>query len=179
MPYIESAFHKAPPSKKAAVARKPRSKKTAPELEPKLKPPTRKFMTEAGAAYLKSLEGNSTITDYDQFIVSAPKTKKSPNTKTEASIAKKLRLNPEQTVNPDLEHRSVEKKSVQADLYNVGYLFLPCEDEKKIRGDTLSYLKHEYRAFAVSEVRADKTGYFMVFEKTVKGDRDLTKCFDI
>ncbi|KAH9209688.1 hypothetical protein DL95DRAFT_466542 [Leptodontidium sp. 2 PMI_412] len=175
MPVIESIFHKAPPSKPPA-ARKPRAKKAAPEPEPK--PAPKKFMTAAGAAYLKSLEGNSDTTDYDQFIAAPSKTKR-PNTETEASIAKKLRLNPEQITSPDLAHDRIEKDYVQEDLVNVGYLFLPCEDEKKIRGDTLPFLKNEYRAFAVTEVRADKTGYFMVFEKTAKGDRDLKKCFEL
>ncbi|KAG4439899.1 hypothetical protein IFR05_004623 [Cadophora sp. M221] len=177
MPFIESAFHKAP-RPKAAATRKPRAKKAAPEPEQMPKPAPKKFMTEAGAAYLKSLEGNTDTTDYDQFIAAPSKTK-CPNMETEASIAKKLRLNPEQITNPDLAHERVEKDSVQDDLINVGYLFLPCEDEQKIRGDTLPSLKNEYRAFAVTDVRADKTGYFMVFEKTAKGDRDLKKCFEL
>ncbi|PVH81453.1 hypothetical protein DL98DRAFT_571095 [Cadophora sp. DSE1049] len=134
-------------------------------------------MTAAGAAYLKSLESGDT-TDYDSYVAPAP-TLKRPSQETEASIAKKLRLNPEDVPNPDLNPNLIEQDSVQSDLINIGYLFLPCEDEKKIRRDALSFLKHEYRTFAVTEVRADKTGYFMVFEKTGKGDRNLKKCFEL
>ncbi|KAL2063284.1 hypothetical protein VTL71DRAFT_5089 [Oculimacula yallundae] len=173
MPVIESAFHKTPPPK---AGRKPRAKKAAPEPEPKRAP--KKFMTQAGAEFLKALDGSKN-TDYEKFIAEPSKSKR-PTTETEQSVAKKLRLNPEQTtIKEDRYHAMVEKESVQEALTDDGYLFLPCEDEKKIRGDRLTDLSYQYRAFAVTKVRADSTGYFMVFERTVKGDRDLKKCLGL
>ncbi|CZT09733.1 uncharacterized protein RAG0_14401 [Rhynchosporium agropyri] len=174
MSKIESAFHKTPPPKST---RKGRAKKPAPEPEPKPEP--RKFMTEAGIKYLKEHSIDSKkITEYEK-LVEDPSNLKRPSLETEASKAKKLRLDPEEVIKPDRDHARVEEDSVQACLINVGYLYLPCEDEKKVRGDSLPYLSYQYRAFAITDFRADKNGYFMVFEKTIKGDRDLKKCLEL
>lgn len=170
MPYVASAFRKAPPLK---ATRKPRAKKAAPKPEPA--PAPKKFMTEKGAAFFKALEGDSSSMDYDKFFT-APKNKRT-NPETEASIAKKLKLKPVQPANPDLEPHRLEKESVQDNLIGDSFLFLVCQDKEMIRGDKLRLLQYQYRAFAIIEVRADTTGYFMVFEKTVSGDRDLKKCW--
>lgn len=69
MPVIESAFHKTPPPQ---GARKPRTNAKAastPAQEPEPQP--KKFMTAAGATYLKSLEGSKS-TNYDKYVAPSP-----------------------------------------------------------------------------------------------------------
>lgn len=64
MPFVESAFHKTPPK----PTRKPRANAKKAAAEPELKPQPKKFMTAAGAAYLKSLDGGDDATDYDGYV---------------------------------------------------------------------------------------------------------------
>ena len=64
MPFVESAFHKTPPKR----ARKPRANAKKAAAEPEPKPQPKKFMTAAGAAYLKSLDGGDDTTDYDNCV---------------------------------------------------------------------------------------------------------------
>jgi len=64
MPFVESAFHKTPPKR----TRKPRANAKKAAAEPEPKPQPKKFMTAAGAAYLKSLDGGDDTSNYDSYV---------------------------------------------------------------------------------------------------------------
>lgn len=64
MPFVESAFHKTPPK----PTRKPRANAKKAAAEPEPEPQPKKFMTAAGAAYLKSLDGGKEATEYANYV---------------------------------------------------------------------------------------------------------------
>jgi len=79
---------------------------------------------------------------------------------------------------PDPSAHKIESELVAPQLSTFGYIHLVCHDSAMIRGDTMVFLLFHYQGFAIELTRADKTGYFMVFQKSLTGDADLANCYE-
>ncbi|KAI9047563.1 hypothetical protein LZ554_008279 [Drepanopeziza brunnea f. sp. 'monogermtubi'] len=69
-----------------------------------------------------------------------------------------------------------EKKSIKSTLGNTGYLHILVRNKNKIRSDRLADMEATYTTFSVKKVRADWSGYFLLFESD-EGDAWLENCY--
>ncbi|KAG4412827.1 hypothetical protein IFR04_014035 [Cadophora malorum] len=97
-------------------------------------------------------------------------------TQLEPVIAKKRRLESLNTTDT-IEFRpdAIERAFIKPTLGNVPHLWLATE-HAAIRGDFLSRLLWYFKKFRATYVRANKTGYFVFFEKDAEKDHALSAC---
>ncbi|OWP02325.1 histone methyltransferase [Marssonina coronariae] len=114
-------------------------------------------------------------------ILATPSKHKLPQSET--GIAKKLRLVPAapkpDLADPALDHQTdlVESLTVAAKCNRPGYIVVGCSDSAKVRGDTVSFLQSEYGA--ASNVRAEESGYYLMFEDTLEGHETLDDRYEV
>jgi [histone H3]-lysine4 N-trimethyltransferase SETD1 len=76
---------------------------------------------------------------------------------------------------PDAQPELIETKAIEPQLGNRPYLFVSA-GQVVVQGDRIQHLKSKLRPSHPESVRADKSGYFVFFENSVRGDNNLSSC---
>ncbi|GAB7353299.1 hypothetical protein MBLNU459_g3799t1 [Dothideomycetes sp. NU459] len=70
----------------------------------------------------------------------------------------------------------IEQETVLSKIKRKPYLFLS-NDVVPVLGTTIPHLKKRLKAFDWRDVRADKTGYYILFEDSKRGEDETVRCF--
>jgi [histone H3]-lysine4 N-trimethyltransferase SETD1 len=74
------------------------------------------------------------------------------------------------------EHRLIEEQPIAGTLGRRPYIFVSYLDVPVI-GQTISHMKKRIRMFRFDDVRADRSGYFIIFQDSVAGRYEAEKCY--
>jgi [histone H3]-lysine4 N-trimethyltransferase SETD1 len=71
--------------------------------------------------------------------------------------------------------RLIEDRPILETLGTRPFIFVSCHDVPVI-GQTIAHMKKRIRMFRFDDVRADRTGYFILFEDSIRGRCEADKC---
>lgn len=71
--------------------------------------------------------------------------------------------------------RLIEDRPILETLGPRPFIFVSCHDVPVI-GQTIAHMKKRIRMFRFDDVRADRTGYFILFENSIRGRCEADKC---
>lgn len=71
----------------------------------------------------------------------------------------------------------IEKESVLAKIKRKPYIFI-AHEAVPVMGTTIPHLKKRMKSYDWQEVRLDKTGYFVVFEDSRRGENEAVRCYN-
>jgi len=75
------------------------------------------------------------------------------------------------------DHALVETESILGKIKRKPYIFLAC-CYIPVLGTTIPHLQKRLRAYDWREVRCDKTGYYVVFEDSRRGEQETLRCYN-
>jgi histone-lysine N-methyltransferase SETD1 len=75
-----------------------------------------------------------------------------------------------------LSQRMIEERPVIESLGTKPYIFVACQDVPVI-SQTIAHMKKRIRMFRFEDIRADRTGYFIVFHDSIPGRCEADKCY--
>ncbi|KEQ70793.1 hypothetical protein M436DRAFT_52965 [Aureobasidium namibiae CBS 147.97] len=111
------------------------------------------------------------------ILVNAPKAPKGPAPKRERE--RELAGASEQpatTKERDTGRSVVESEPILAKIKRKPYIFIS-RDSVPVLGSTVPHLKKRFKTFDWREIRVDKTGYFVIFDDSKRGEDETVRCF--
>lgn len=70
----------------------------------------------------------------------------------------------------------IETESIKAKMKRRPYIFI-AHQYVPVLATTIEHLRKRLKAFRVEEVRCDRTGYFVVFEESRRGEQETRRCY--
>ena len=86
-------------------------------------------------------------------------------------------LGPRAAPPPKPEAVLVEPDSVLNNIKRKPYIFI-AHCYVPVLGTTIKHLQRRMKAFDVRETRCDKTGYYLVFDDSARGEKETVRCFE-
>ncbi|KAG9553949.1 histone H3-K4 methyltransferase Set1, partial [Aureobasidium melanogenum] len=110
--------------------------------------------------------------------VDVPKAPKGPASKRdrERERAGAPEQAPSTTKERDTGRSVVELEPILAKIKRKPYIFIS-RDSVPVLGSTVPHLKKRFKAFDWREIRVDKTGYYVIFDDSKRGEDETVRCF--
>lgn len=110
--------------------------------------------------------------------VDVPKAPKGPASKRdrERERAGAPEQAPSTTKERDTGRSVVESEPILAKIKRKPYIFIS-RDSVPVLGSTVPHLKKRFKAFDWREIRVDKTGYYVIFDDSKRGEDETVRCF--
>ncbi|KAH0263088.1 histone H3-K4 methyltransferase Set1, partial [Aureobasidium melanogenum] len=110
--------------------------------------------------------------------VDVPKAPKGPASKRdrERERAGAPEQAPSTTKERDTGRSVVESEPILAKIKRKPYIFIS-RDSVPVLGSTVPHLKKRFKAFDWREIRVDKTGYYVIFDNSKRGEDETVRCF--
>ncbi|KAI5236532.1 histone H3-K4 methyltransferase Set1 [Aureobasidium subglaciale] len=105
----------------------------------------------------------------------APKVSKGPVIKRERERVV-LSEQPSTPKERDTARSIIESEPILTKIKRKPYIFISRESVP-VLGSTVPHLKKRFKAFDWREIRVDKTGYFVIFDDSKRGEDETVRCF--
>ncbi|TIA03695.1 histone H3-K4 methyltransferase Set1 [Aureobasidium pullulans] len=107
-----------------------------------------------------------------------PKAPKGPASKREQGKRERAAESeqPSTAKERDTGRSIVESEAILAKIKRKPYIFIS-RDSVPVLGSTVPHLKKRFKAYDWREIRVDKTGYFVIFDDSKRGEDETVRCF--